>query len=127
MKEVATIFDFARMCSSNGCDFGRECPAKGFCPIGYKFTKDMAAELNDIILRWNEDHPIQTHADNFVSKTSNWINAKENNDKHKDKHVLVSENDSYSCSCEHCLHRKVCEYYENMSAMGKCHLFDMEV
>lgn len=79
MSGKATIYDYARMCKKiNECED---------CPLGTKNNGDGIAcsslmikapdKANEIILKWCEEHPVQTRQSEFL-KT--FPNAKMDND-----------------------------------------------
>lgn len=68
--EKATIYDYARMCNSLG-DNCKECPL---------FNKESAcsgeilhhtSKANEIILKWCEEHPVETRQDRFLKMFPN--------------------------------------------------------
>lgn len=74
MKEKATIFDYARLCKTyvNGC---RECPLHqrhngvgSTCGILLQSCPDKA---NEIILKWCDEHPVETRQDRFLKMFPN--------------------------------------------------------
>lgn len=72
--EKATIYDYARMCKA----FRNKC---GICPmgIGNNGAKELCAKLimrfpdeaNKIILKWCEEHPVETRQDRFLKMFPN--------------------------------------------------------
>lgn len=69
----ATIYDFARMCNSyDVCD---ECPLYyRNCGIGKdcgNIITDEPDKANEIILKWCEEHPIETRQDRFLKMFPN--------------------------------------------------------
>lgn len=69
--EKATIFDYARLCKSCG-----DCKNCEKCPLSYinnpakescrRLVKTHTYEANEIILKWCEEHPIETRQDRFL-------------------------------------------------------------
>ena len=68
VNEKATIYDYARMCKKiNECEV---------CPLGTKNNGDGIAcsflmrkapdKANEIILKWCEEHPVETRQDRFL-------------------------------------------------------------
>lgn len=78
MKEEATIFDFARMCNATKYDIQsecRHCPLSGYNnylgePCGH-FLKDHTDKANEIILKWCEEHPVETRQDRLLKMFPN--------------------------------------------------------
>lgn len=71
--EKATIFDYARMCKTVGDCAG--CPmslsnngTNEFCNTLLQYHTDKA---NEIILKWCEEHPINTRQDEFLKMFPN--------------------------------------------------------
>ena len=74
INKKATIYDFARMCKA----FKNKC---GICPmsIGNNGAKELCAKLilrfpdkaNEIILKWREEHPVETRQDRFLKMFPN--------------------------------------------------------
>lgn len=73
MKKQASLKDLRRMCdyygrSTRDC---RECPLMGYdCDI--TTTKDLD-KMNDIVVKWCEEHPVQTRADVFFKQYPNAV------------------------------------------------------
>lgn len=69
MKEGATIFDYVRMCKY----FDDDCQE---CPVFYKqtetglscedFIRNCPDKANEIILKWCEEHPVETRQDKLL-------------------------------------------------------------
>ena len=74
MKEKATIYDYARMCKH----FDDDCQE---CPVFYKqtetglsceeFIRNYPDKANEIILKWCEEHPVETRQDRFLKMFPN--------------------------------------------------------
>ncbi len=64
--EKATIYDYARMCKHysdrNACI---KCPTFSLCWEDYSPCRD-TDKINDIILNWCKEHPIETRQDRFL-------------------------------------------------------------
>ena len=71
MKKQASLKDLRRMCdyyagSTRNCS---ECPLADYdCDI--KTTNDLD-KINDIVVKWCEEHPVQTRADVFFKQYPN--------------------------------------------------------
>ena len=71
MIKQASLKDLRRMCdyygrSTRDC---RECPLMGYdCDI--TITKDLD-KMNDIVVKWCEEHPVQTIAEKFFKQYPN--------------------------------------------------------
>lgn len=70
--EKATIYDYARMCKfygeCNNCPFNYEKTHCGTCNI---FMGKHPDKANEIILKWCEEHPIETRQDRFLKMFPN--------------------------------------------------------
>lgn len=70
--EKATIYDYARMCNFYGectnCPFDYEKTHCGTCNIFMGIHPDKA---NEIILKWCEEHPVETRQDRFLKMFPN--------------------------------------------------------
>lgn len=65
--EKATIYDYARMCRTNDCE---SCPfklsGKGENVGCADFIIANTDKANEIILKWCEEHPVETRQDRFL-------------------------------------------------------------
>ena len=67
-KRQATIYDYARMCNS--------VPDCAECPLVDKsidndcgwYIAACTDEVNEIILKWCDEHPVKTYKDDFLEK-----------------------------------------------------------
>ena len=74
INKKATIYDYVRMCSK----YSESCEE---CPLNYNNTKDEAYcqdfminnpdKANEIILKWCEEHPVETRQDRFLKMFPN--------------------------------------------------------
>ena len=68
--EKATIYDYARMCKANvhKCE---KCPLWNYkCVISTMSNTDVD-KANEIILKWCEEHPVETRQDRFLKMFPN--------------------------------------------------------
>ena len=67
-ERKATLYDLKRMCNSSlQCI---ECPIK-FCHNTTTYLVNNIDKVNDIILKWCDEHPEKTYADDFFEKFPN--------------------------------------------------------
>lgn len=70
MKEKATIYDYARMCRT----YHTNCPA---CPMWNEvctfcfMDNTQVDKANEIILKWCEEHPVETRRDRLLKTFPN--------------------------------------------------------
>lgn len=75
INKKATIYDYARMCKSNKSNNCAECPL-GYIEnkVGwecYNFILRYPDKANEIILKWCEEHPVETRQDRFLKMFPN--------------------------------------------------------
>lgn len=75
MKEKATIYEYARMCSKYAILDCHHCPLShdnnGLnCDCG-DFIRAFSNEANEIILKWCKEHPTKTRQDEFLKMFPN--------------------------------------------------------
>ena len=70
MKEKATIYDLERMCKAFRKDLCESCPLGNVennngiaCGTFVRYCADKA---NEIIIKWCEEHPVETRQDRFL-------------------------------------------------------------
>lgn len=72
-KRVATIYDYARFlteqCCKGSCD---SCPLwsqnNEFHMRCGKYIREHTEAVNEILLKWIDEHPIKTYKDDFIEK-----------------------------------------------------------
>lgn len=68
-KEKATIDDYARMCKSQ--EDCTKCPMAETIPRCHLFIEKHPDKANEIILKWCEEHPVETRQDKFLKMFPN--------------------------------------------------------
>ena len=72
-KDIATIYDWARMCKAIEDDCER-CPIHNLTDgtrACFFYMMDCPKESSEIILKWCEEHPIKTYLTDFREKLPN--------------------------------------------------------
>lgn len=73
MKEEATIFDYARMCTNQknciACSLNSRKNGMGVGCV--ELIKKHSVKANEIILNWCKEHPIETRQDRFLKMFPN--------------------------------------------------------
>lgn len=68
-ERKATIYELKRLCEETGDCF--LCPLKDLCHTGIPEIALNADKANRIILKWIDEHPKKTYADDFYEKFPN--------------------------------------------------------
>ena len=73
MERKVTMHDFVRFC--NNKDACQDCPLayqnNGANHPCWEFVKRYTDEVNELILKWCDEHPAKTYADDFYEKFPN--------------------------------------------------------
>lgn len=67
--EKATIYDYARMCKSH--EDCAKCPIAKPAPICHLCIAEQPDKANEIILKWCEEHPVETRQSNLLKAFPN--------------------------------------------------------
>lgn len=65
----ATIYDYARLCKQFSNCF--PCPLNKFCAAQIDVFSNDTDKANEIILKWCEEHPVETRQDRFLKMFPN--------------------------------------------------------
>ncbi len=100
INKKATIYDYARICKfygeCNNCPFNYEKTHCGTCNI---FMGKHPGKANEIILKWCEEHPVETRQDRFLKM---FPNAKIDSDGAIDIAPCTVEKDRYHMTAHSC-------------------------
>lgn len=103
----ATIYDYARMCKFyKNCDYCALAKTTAICQV---FIEEHPDEANEIILKWCEEHPVETRQSKFLKMFPNasigYNDCLEITHCDIDRNLYTNE----SCATRDC--EKCCEEY----------------